>query len=76
MQCLCWKNGQNSHFHSTVKAENEAGVDLVLIQPFLLYYVNHVALMLTSIFKHNFHKKRKRFVSKQDQLNSSFPVFV
>ena len=54
--------------HFTVTAENEARVDLVLIQPFLLYYVNHVALMLTSIFKHNFHKKRKRFVSKQDQL--------
>ena len=54
--------------HFTVTAENEAGVDLVLIQPFLLYYVNHVVLMPTSIFKHNFHKKRKRFVSKQDQL--------
>ena len=26
----------------------------VLIQPFLLYYVNHVVLMLTSIFKQNF----------------------
>jgi len=54
--------------HFTATAENEAGVDLVLIQPFLLYYVNHVVLMLSSIFKHNFHKKRKRFVSKQDQL--------
>ena len=49
-------------------AEKEAGVDLVLIQPFLFYYVNYVVLMPTSIFKHNFHKKRKRFVSKQDQL--------
>ena len=29
---------------------NKAGVDLVLIQPFLLYYVNHVFLVLTSIF--------------------------
>ena len=54
--------------HFTVMAENEAGVDLVLIQPFLLYYVNHVVLMPTSIFKHNFNRKRKRFVSKQDQL--------
>ena len=36
--------------HFTVAGENEAGVDLVLIQPFLLYYVNHVFLMLTSIF--------------------------
>ena len=32
--------------HFTVARENEAGVDLVLIQPFLLYYVNHVFLML------------------------------
>ena len=40
--------GQIAHF--TVAGENEAGVDLVLIQPFLLYYVNHVFLMLTSIF--------------------------
>ena len=36
--------------HFTVAGENEAGVDLVLIQPFLLYYVNHVLLMLISIF--------------------------
>ena len=36
--------------HFTVAGENEGGVDLVLIQPFLLYYVNHVFLMLTSIF--------------------------
>ena len=36
--------------HFTVAGENEAGVDLVLIQPFLLYYVNHVFLVLTSIF--------------------------
>ena len=36
--------------HFTVAGENEAGVDLVLIQPFLLYYVNHVFLMLTSNF--------------------------
>ena len=40
----------NSIAHFTVAGENEAGVDLVLIQPFLLYYVNHVFLMLTSIF--------------------------
>ena len=30
---------------------NEAVVDLVLIQPFLLSYVNHVVLMPNSIFK-------------------------
>ena len=36
--------------HFTVTGGNEAGVDLVLIQPFLLFYVNHVVLMLTSIF--------------------------
>ena len=36
--------------HFTVTGENEAGVDFVLIQPFLFYYVNHVVRMLTSIF--------------------------
>ena len=29
---------------------NKAEVDLVLIQPFHLYFVNHVVLMLTIIF--------------------------
>ena len=29
---------------------DEAGVDLVLIQPRLLYYVNHVFVILNSIF--------------------------
>ena len=40
----------NSPLYSNVTGGNKAGVDLVLIQPFLLCYVNHV-LMLTSIFK-------------------------
>ena len=34
----------------TVTVANEAGVDLVLIQPFLLYYAKLVVVMLTSIF--------------------------
>ena len=46
----CWQVGNGTIAHFTVAGENEAGVDLVLIQPFLLYYVNHVFLMLTSIF--------------------------
>ena len=33
---------------------SEAGVDLVLIQTFLLYYVNQVILMLTSILQEQF----------------------
>ena len=37
----------------------ETGVDLVLIQPLLPAYVNHVVLTLTSILQHNFHKKTK-----------------
>ena len=37
--------------HFTITGGNEAGVDLVLIQPFLLFYVHHVVLMLSSIFK-------------------------
>ena len=35
---------------STVTGGNEARFDLGLIQPFLLYYVYHFVLMLTSIF--------------------------
>ena len=35
----------------TVTDGNEAGVDLVLIQAFLLSYVNHAVLMQTSIFQ-------------------------
>ena len=45
-----WKIGSFSYFakrHFTVTGENEAGVDLVLIQPLLLYYVNQVFLTLT-----------------------------
>ena len=30
----------------------------------MIYYVNHVRLMLTGIFKHNFHKKRKQVLNK------------
>ena len=41
--------------HFTVTVGNEAGVDLVLIQPFFLYHVNQVVVMLTSVFKQNFH---------------------
>ena len=34
----------------TVTGGNEAGFDLALIQPSLLYHVNHAVLMLSSIF--------------------------
>ena len=37
----------NSPF--TVTGENEVGVDLVLTQPFMLYHVNHVVLILTTV---------------------------
>ena len=37
--------------HFTVTGENETRVDLDLIHPFLLNYVNHVVLMLTCIFQ-------------------------
>ena len=36
--------------HFTVTGGNEAGVELVLIQPLLLSYVNNVVVMLNSIF--------------------------
>ena len=38
-------------FYSYVMDGSEAGVDLVLIQTFLLYYVSQVILMLTSIIQ-------------------------
>ena len=44
---LCSKKG-NRLF--TVKGGNDAGVDLVLIQAFVLYDVNHVVIMQTGIF--------------------------
>ena len=37
--------------HFTVMDKSKAGVDLVLIQTFLLHYPNEVFLMLTSIFQ-------------------------
>ena len=40
---------QTGHF--TVTGGSEAGGGLDLIQTFLLYYVNQVRLMLTSIFQ-------------------------
>ena len=40
--------------HFTVMDGGEAEGDLVLIQTFLLYYVNQVILMLTSIFQEQF----------------------
>ena len=57
--------------HFIVTGGNEAGVDIVLIQPFLLYYVNHVFLIETGIFKHNFHKKRKEVCIKTRSTSGS-----
>ena len=52
----------------TVAAGNEARVDCVLIQPFRLYYVNHVTFVLTIIVMHTFHKK-----SREVRINTSSP---
>ena len=35
----------------TVSGGNEAGVDLILIEPFLLCYAHHVVLTLPNIFQ-------------------------
>ena len=48
----------------TVVYGTEAGVDLVLIQTFLLYYVNQVILTLTSIFQGQFSKQSKEVCIK------------
>ena len=42
----------------------EAGDDLVLIQPFILYYIDYVVLMQMAFFKQNLHyfiRKGRRF---------------
>ena len=44
--------------HFTVTGGRETGVDLVFIQPFLLSYVNHVVLILNSIFAELSRTKR------------------
>ena len=43
-------DSSNSQWPSTVTSENEVGVDLVLIQPYLLYYVNHVVFLYANFF--------------------------
>ena len=45
--------------HFTVVDGSEAEGDLVLIQTFLLYYVNQVILMLTTIFQEQFPYQSK-----------------
>ena len=52
----------------TVAAGNKARVDSVLIQPFLLYHVNHVIFVLTIIIIRTFHKK-----SREVCINTSLP---
>ena len=52
----------------TVAAGNEARVDSVLIQPFLLYYVNDGIFVLTMIIMRTFNKK-----SREVCINTSSP---
>ena len=56
--------------HFTVSGGNEAGVDLVLIQPFLLCYAHHVVLTLTKIFQALFPSE-KDAGSYQNKINLS-----
>ena len=51
---------------------NDAGVDLVLIQPFLLYYVNHVVVMLIIVFSAKFHKKEGVLFQNKVNLSLTF----
>ena len=51
MPYLLWKYVLCIAHSTDFTGGNKAVVDLVLIQTFLLCYVNHVVLMLTSIFK-------------------------
>ena len=51
----CENSRSTAHFTVlTVTGANETGVDLVLIRPFLIYYVNYVVVMLTIIFSAKF----------------------
>ena len=65
------KFGRIGHF--TVMDGSEAEGDLVLIQSFLLYYVNQVILMLTSIFQEKFHNKAKKVCIKTRSPAPSLP---
>ena len=65
------KFGRIGHF--TVMDGSEAEGDLVLIQTFLLYYVNQVILMLTSIFQEKFHNKAKKVCIKTRSPAPSLP---
>ena len=68
-------NGYCKIAHFTVTGGNEAGVDLVLIQPFQFYHVNHVLLMLNRSFQVKFALKNwgRKFVSKLGQPQPQFP---
>ena len=48
----------------TVTGRNEVKVELVLIQPFMFWYVYYFVLILTSIFKQNLHLKKMEFCIK------------
>ena len=68
-------NRQPNYGHTmayfTVSGGNEAGVDLVLIQPFLLSYAHHVVLTLTKIFQALFPLE-KDVGSYQNKVNLTF----
>lgn len=48
------KSGENN---SLIRNGNEAGVQLVLMQPFLLSYANEVVFMLTRLVQAEFPKE-------------------
>ena len=48
----------------TVTGKNEVKVELVLIQPFMFWYVYYFVLILTSIFKQNIHLKKMELCIK------------
>ena len=67
----CWpRELKRSIAHFTFTVGNEAGVDLVLIQPCLLYYVNHVLICYSKQYflSKIYIRKGRRSLSKQGQL--------
>ena len=69
LQSCSPRDWKRSIIYFTVTAGNKAGVDLVLIQPVLLCYLNNILFMLS--FKHNFHKKRKEVCIKTRSTTAS-----
>ena len=60
--------GRIAHF--TVSGGNEAGVDLVLIHPFLLYYANHIFFYANLYFLSKIYVRKGKEVCIKTRLTA------